>query len=111
MSREWRTLDDDEVATLPGQLGVYQIASADGSVLYIGMAGGRSLFGLRGELAGELDRRDPQRAGEFRFRVEVNMGYWTRYQELLMLHQSDFGDLPRDNRGALSVTLGRLSPT
>ena len=110
MSREWRTLEEGEVAALPGQLGVYQIGSADGTVLFIGMAGGRSLFGLRGELARELTERDPQRQGEVRFRVEVNMGYWTRYQELLMLHQADCGELPIDNRGALPVTLGRLSP-
>ena len=38
------------------------------------------------------------------------MSYLTRYQELLMLHQADFGELPVDNRGALPVTLGRLSP-
>ena len=110
MTCAWRPLVDDEVARLPGQLGVYQIANAEGAVLFIGMAGGRSLFGLRGELVRELEQRDPHGGAAFTFRVEVNMSYLTRYQELLMLHQADHGELPRDNQGALSVTLGRLSP-
>ena len=56
MTAAWRVLADGAIETLPGQLGVYQIGSADGTVLYIGMAGGRSLFGLRGELARERER-------------------------------------------------------
>ena len=53
---------------LPGQLGVYQVADAQGTVLYIGQAGARSPFGLRSELQRELEER-----GEgHQFRVEVN---------------------------------------
>ena len=110
MSKRWRALTRAEVAALTGQLGVYQIADADSRVLFIGMAGGRSLFGLRGELERERADRDPREHGGLQFRVEVNMSYLTRCQELLMLHVADHGELPPGNRERLPFTLGRLSP-
>ena len=57
LNKPWRALGNAEVASLPGQLGVYEIADGNGGVRFIGMAGGRSLFGLRGELQRELDAR------------------------------------------------------
>ena len=59
-----------------------------GRVVYIGFAGGRSLFGLRSELERALQERP---AGAARFRTEVNQQYTSRYQELLMLHVADHG--------------------
>src|SRR3954454_5933501 len=57
LNKPWLTLDDAHVRGLGGQLGVYEIASAgDDAVLRIGYAGGRSLFGLRGEL--DVQRRE-----------------------------------------------------
>jgi len=110
LTKPWRTLDDDQVSRLTGQLGVYQLADADEQVVFMGMAGARTLFGLRGELRRELDGRDPGRTGHLRFRVEVTMSYLTRYQELLMVYVADHGELPPDNRDGLPVTLGRLHP-
>ncbi len=109
LDKDWRRLSADEVARLPGQLGVYQIRGSAGEIVRIGYAGGRSLFGLRGLLAEELAARD---GPGFAFRVEVTMQYLSRWQELLMLHQADHGELPRDNRDApdLPRDLGRLSP-
>ncbi len=104
--KPWTELTADNVARLPGQLGVYQIADADGTIVHIGYAGGRSRFGLRSELGRELEARP---AGH-KFRVEINMQYTTRYQELLMLHQADTGALPRDNAANPPPRLGRLSP-
>ncbi|MCY4451926.1 MAG: hypothetical protein OXC01_08250 [Immundisolibacterales bacterium] len=132
LTKPWRALEASEVARLPGQLGVYQIAGqiagqvagqeagrtegrtegqiakeiagGESEVLCIGVAGGRSLFGLRGELAAELARRGPG----FRFRVEVNTQYHTRFRELLMLHRADHGALPPENEAPPG--LGRLSP-
>jgi hypothetical protein len=104
--KPWTPLTADAVARLPGQLGVYQIADAAGTIVHIGYAGGRSRFGLRSELERELATRP---AGH-RFRVEINMQYTTRYQELLMLHQADTGSLPRDNAANPPPRLGRLSP-
>ena len=110
LTKPWRALEADEVARLPGQLGVYQVAGEAseageaGDVLFIGVAGGRSRFGLRGELEAELARRGPG----FRFRVEVNTQYHTRYRELLMLHRADHGALPPENDPPPG--LGRLQP-
>ena len=102
--KPWRALEADEVARLPGQLGVYEVAGPSGAVLFIGVAGGRSRFGLRGELEAELARRGPG----CRFRVEVNVQYHTRYHELLMLHRADHGALPPENEAPPG--LGRMSP-
>ena len=104
LTKPWRPLEADEVARLPGQLGVFQIGGPAGEVLRIGVAGGRSRFGLRGELDAELARRGPG----FRFRVEVNIQYHTRFLELLMVHQADHGALPREN--VAPPGLGRLRP-
>ena len=104
MTKPWRPLATAEVARLTGQLGVYEVADEAREVLAVGFAGGRSRFGLRGELQGELARRGPG----FRFRVEVNSQYHTRYRELLMLHLADRGSLPPENDAPAG--LGRLSP-
>lgn len=93
------------MADLRGELGVYHLGDEAGRVLRIGYAGGRSLFGLRGELAAVLA------AGEAaRFRVEVTAQYLSRYEELLMVHKADFGDLPPGNAADGRRRLGRLSP-
>ncbi len=85
-------------------MGVYELADADGTVLLIGYAGGRSRFGMRGEIAAAVERTQ----GAARFRYEVTTAYLTRYQELLMVHQAEFGGLPPGN--APEPGLGRLSP-
>ena len=110
MTKPWSPLCNRHVQGLPGQLGVYQVADAEGTVIRIGMAGGRSLFGLRSELEQELEQRTQQSELDLMFRYEVTMSYLTRFQELLMIHVADHGELPRDNQDALPVTLGRLHP-
>ena len=110
LEKPWIPLTAAAVAALPGQLGVYQIADARGATVFIGYAGGRSLFGLRSELSAECERRVGARADEaaFGFRYEVNVQYLTRWQELLMIHEADWGELPRENDRPAS--LGRLQP-
>lgn len=93
------------MSRVPGQLGVYQLADPGGRVIFIGYAGGRSRFGLRGELGAELERRG---ADTTRFRYEVNMQYMSRFQELLMIHRADHGALPPENPE--TPGLGRLHP-
>lgn len=105
-SKPFVEMTEDAVKKLPGQLGVFQIADAEGTIVKIGFAGGRSPFGLRSELLKELETLGPGH----RFRVEINMQYTTRYSELLMLHQADFGSLPRENAKDPPPRLGRLSP-
>ena len=104
LDKPWRPLSAEEAARLPGQLGVYQVADAAGTILYIGQAGARSAFGLRSELQRELQ----DRGTGHQFRVEVNMQYRTRWFELLMVHKADHGSLPADN-ARNPPPLGRLS--
>ena len=105
LEKPWQPLTSEAIETLPGQLGVFELADDLGRVLYIGYAGGRSLFGLRSEVARARARAPDAR----RFRTEVTMQYLTRHQELLMLHVADHGAVPEGNRGE-ALRLGRLSP-
>src|SRR5438876_8446018 len=107
MEKPWIDLTAEAVKALPGQLGVYQLSDAGGRIVYIGFAGGRSLFGLRSELERALRERP---AGAVRFRTEVNQQYTSRCQELLMLHVADHGSLPIINQSDPPPQLGRLSP-
>jgi hypothetical protein len=105
LEKPWRDLTAANVAALAGELGVYQLADADGHIVRIGYAGGRTLFGLRSELASALS------AGEAaKFRTEVTAQYLSRYEELLMVHKADYGALPPGNGADARRKLGRLSP-
>jgi hypothetical protein len=105
LEKSWRDLTAANVAGLAGELGVYQLGDADGRILRIGYAGGRTLFGLRSELQAALA------AGEAaKFRTEVTAQYLSRYEELLMVHKADFGALPAGNGADARRRLGRLSP-
>jgi hypothetical protein len=106
LDKAWQKLTPEAAALLPGQLGVYQVADAQGTIVYIGQAGARSAFGLRSELQREASERGPGH----QFRVEVNQQYRTRWFELLMVHQADHGSLPPDNAKDRPPALGRLSP-
>lgn len=83
---------------------MFELADRRGRVVFVGEAGGRSRFGLRSEVAQAFS--DVSEATQYRF--EVTTAYQTRYQELLMLHQVQQGELPRCSRKV--ATLGRLSP-
>jgi hypothetical protein len=107
LEKKWTDLTPAAISSLPGQLGVYQLAEPDGAIFYIGYAGGHSLFGLRGELQKWLEKRAGRAA---RFRYEVNMQYTTRHQELLMLYMADHGSLPVENTDVDKRQLGRLRP-
>jgi hypothetical protein len=106
LDKPWKPLTVEEATRLPGQLGIYQIADAAGTVLFIGQAGARSPFGLRSE----LQREFAERGAGCQFRVEVNQQYRTRWLELLMLYNADHGALPADNAKNPPPNLGRLSP-
>lgn len=108
LEKPWQPLCEEGVGRLQGQLGVYELADAAGRTLFIGYAGGRSPFGLRGALEQELSQRAGQ---ELLFRCEVTMAYLTRHQELLMAHRADHGALPDENEREPRRRLGRLSPS
>ena len=101
LDKPWRPLD--AAAGLPGQLGVFELADETGRVQYIGYAGGRSVFGLKSEVAAAAQRIPAAR----RFRVEVTMAYLTRHRELLMAHVADQDALPPHNEPL--PRMGRLS--
>ena len=105
MSKPWRPLTEAEVNRVGGWTGVYELGDANGAVVYVGVAGGKSLFGLRSELQRHL--RSPGAPAQFRF--EVNAQYTTRWKELLMAHVATSGDVPVLNRDEALPTLGRLS--
>lgn len=89
--------------TLHGHLGVFQLANASGEVVFIGCAGGQSLFGLGGEVTARLQ----EFSDATQFRVEITSTYASRLRELLMAHVADHGMLPTHNP---PMRLGRISP-
>lgn len=105
LDKPWTRLTPDNIAALTGHLGVYQLADDTGEIVYIGVAGGRSLQGLKGALS-EVLQSPP--AGATQFRCEVNMAYHTRYLELLQAYRYDHGRLPIGNMDIDENRLGRL---
>ncbi|MEQ9641053.1 MAG: hypothetical protein RIM84_13605 [Alphaproteobacteria bacterium] len=107
LDKPWRPLTEDELRLVNGHLGVYELGDAGGAILYIGVADGRSLFGLKGKLQDVLAKPP---AGVAQFRVEVNQAYHTRHAELLQVHLADHGELPALNTDIDASRLGRLRP-
>jgi hypothetical protein len=107
LEKDWQLLCPENISSLEAQLGVYQLADANHQIVFIGYAGARSLFGLRSSLTEDLARwgNGPQY-----FRVEINMQYISRFEELLMLHVADFGTLPEYNQNLDQTHLGKLTP-
>lgn len=105
LDKPWMPLTAEHVARVTGHLGVYQLANAVGDIVYIGVAGGRAPFGLKGAL---LDVLDVPPAGATQFRFEVNMAYHSRYLELLQAYRHDHGRLPVANTDVDEHRLGRL---
>ena len=106
LGKPWESLNPDTVASLPAQLGVYQIADDEGNILSIGCAGANYLFGMRSALEYEIELHG-ERATRFRF--EFTSNYRSRWDELLMLHLYDNGRLPVHQRNE-EGRVGRLSP-
>lgn len=102
MTKPWVGLTAPNVARVGGYTGVYELADADGRVVRIGYAGGRSRLGLAGELASCVGLAAS-------FRCEVTTAYRSRYLELLMVHLHDHGELPPGNDED-PERLGRLRP-
>lgn len=101
----WLPLTAEAVRATPGCLGVYQMAEPGGVPFRIGYAGGKSLFGLRGELARLLEEN---RGRDVLFRMEVNMQYISRWKELMMVHRALYGEIPVDNPKNDAEHLGYL---
>jgi hypothetical protein len=102
LTKAWVPVDEI-LNRLKGNLGVFQLADAQQHIIFIGFAGGKSQYGLKGEVSATLAN-----IPDCRFvRCEVTTAYHTRYRELLMAHVADHGALPIHNP---PIKLGRLSP-
>lgn len=100
LNKPWTDYDPATARKLPGALGVYEIGDSEGNVLYVGFAGGKSRYGLRGEIMARFDPASPHgaiAAQARKLRYEVNMMYMTRFVELLEKHQDALGALPAAN--------------
>ena len=105
LSKKWLSIDEAR-GLLRGNLGVFVLADAQQNTRYIGYAGGKSIYGLKGEVETAVQALP---AVTF-VRWEVTSSYHSRYKELLMLHHYDFGELPPDNPPPSAITLGKLRP-
>lgn len=94
ISKPWLEASEENLRRAPGALGVYEIGDAEGRTLLIGFAGGRSRYGLRGE----IERRLSEFPACHSYRYEVNMMYLTRYVELLERHLQNEPELPPGNQ-------------
>ncbi|MCY3947878.1 MAG: hypothetical protein OXF61_01610 [Acidimicrobiaceae bacterium] len=106
LDKPWQRLDDETIDSLPAQLGVYHVADAEGRVLSVGYAGAREPFGMQSALEREMQVHDGAAA---QFRCEFTSNYRSRWDELLMLHLADHGELPEPQRDQ-AQRVGRLSP-
>jgi hypothetical protein len=107
LSKAWIPLDREHVDEIAAHLGVYQLGDENGEIVYIGVAGGRSRFGLKGELSAKLADKA---ADATCFRIEINMSYRTRHLELLQAFVHDHGRLPAGNIDVDIAALGRIRP-
>ena len=106
LDKPWIELSKESIDKVTGHLGVYQLANAGKEIIYIGIAGARSRFGLRGELQKWLELDDITNSF---FRLEVTMAYKTRHVELLQIFLHDFKRLPLANKNMNVTSLGRLN--
>lgn len=87
----WRPLELAETSRIEPAVGVYEVR-VDGVLHEISYAGGRSLFGLRGELGGRVGTWPGAE-----FRAEVTTAYLTRWHELLAARLAETGTVPPGN--------------
>lgn len=113
LKKPWEQFDAARWKELSGSMGVYELADAEGEVIYVGYAGGRSRFGLRGKISDHFGRDEPNpviRDRVARFRYEVNSMYYSRWVDLLSRFREDHERLPAGNEASDEhiPTLGRF---
>jgi hypothetical protein len=113
ISKPWQTFDAAHAKEIPPVTGVYELGDEQGEVIYIGYAGGREPFGMRGRTERHFSPEEANpviRGRARRFRCEVNAQYLTRHVELLTRHRDEHGRLPEGNQapGEVVPRLGRF---
>ena len=81
ITKAWLAPDPPALRQIPAVLGVYELADTAGVVIYIGMAGGREPFGLRGRIEAHFSDQElnpvlRERAALYRW--ESNQQYTTQ---------------------------------
>ncbi len=105
LEKSWQPLSADVVKSVAAQLGVFQVSNDEQEIIYIGYAGGKSVWGLRGALQEQLASLGD---GHY-FRIEINQQYLSRWEELLKIHMGDHGALPPGNTDHRPRRIGKLS--
>jgi len=105
MVKPWIDLTAENVDSLPGSTGIYELGDETGTVFDICFAGGHSLFGLRSELQSQLAA---DRAG-WKFRYEVTSQYMSRFHELVNIANA-VGDLPEGLQQRGVIATGFIRP-
>jgi len=103
IDKPWTPRGHLRAKDLPGTMGVYELGDSSGEIIFVGYAGGRSLFGLRGQLTEHCSGEDPNpviRARTAAYRFEVTTSYLIRRLELLSRFHEDHGRLPVGNEAA-----------
>ena len=80
MKRPWYRLDASVVSRLPVNTGVFALRDTTTGTVSLHLAGGRSRFGLRGELEKVLSS-NPESSFDFTY-VSTN-NYFTLYREIV----------------------------
>ncbi|WP_040167312.1 DUF7508 domain-containing protein [Microbacterium gorillae] len=81
--REWIAADDEAGRrALPVTTGVYELADAEGRTVVLGIAGGRSKFGLRSAVVDALSAHPAATT----YRYEITTNYMSRVYELECLY-------------------------
>jgi hypothetical protein len=75
----WLQLNLPTVEEIGAYMGVFQVRPLGGQTVLTSYAGGKSPFGIRGELLAIIPEMAP---GQFEFRYEVTSSYLSRCSEL-----------------------------
>lgn len=113
LNKPWQSFDPAATKEIPPVTGVYELGDEEGNVIYIGYAGGREPFGMRGRIERHFSEEEGNavvRERARRYRYEVNAQYLTRHIELLTRYRDEHGRLPEGNEapGEAVPRLGRF---
>ena len=98
MTKTWTPLTPENVAEVPGCVGVFEIA-VDGRIVVVDYAGGINPFGLRGVLESCIER-----GLGTEFRYERTNAYMSRYREVAQVFANESGTVPQNLRGSDAPT-------
>jgi hypothetical protein len=103
LRKPWESYDPAEWKELSGSYGVYELADVQDNVIYIGFAGSRSRFGLRGKIMDHFSEKEINpviRDRVAKFRYEVNSMDYSRWVDLLGRFHEDHDKLPEGNEAS-----------